>query len=229
MPTEDPSAPRGPGDGRVVVPDAPPTVAGGAWWLAGGVLLPLAVFALLAASVGAGPLAFDLPLLGIAQGSGGGRLDAAWALVSRLGYEWGVVPFDLALVAALLLLRRWRAALFAAIALGGSGLLNVGAKLAFGRVRPELWESIAPEQNFSFPSGHAMGSMTLACVLALLLWRTRWRRPAIVGLGLFVAAVGWSRIHLGVHYPSDILAGWALGLAWTVAWWIAFSRGARAA
>jgi undecaprenyl-diphosphatase len=191
-------------------------------------LVPLAVFALLAASVGAGPLAFDLPLLWIAQRGGGGRLDAAWSLVSHLGYEWGVVPVDLALVAALLLLRRWRAALFAAVALGGSGLLNVGAKLAFGRVRPDLWESIAPEHNFSFPSGHAMGSMTLACVLALLLWRTPWRRPAIAGLAMFVAAVGWSRIHLGVHFPSDILAGWALGLAWTVAWWIAFARGARA-
>lgn len=229
MPTEDPVLPHASGAVRDVVPDGPPRAAGAAWWLAAGVLLPLVVFALLAASVPAGPLAFDLPLLGIAQRSGGGRLDAAWALVSHLGYEWGVVPFDLVLVAALLLLRRWRAALFAAVALGGSGLLNVGAKLAFGRVRPELWESIAPEQNFSFPSGHAMGSMTLACVLVLLLWRTRWRRPLIVVLALFVGAVGWSRIHLGVHFPSDILAGWSLGLAWSVAWWIAFSRGVRPA
>lgn len=197
--------------------------------LATGVLLPLLVFALLASAVRAGPLAFDLALLGVAQRGGGGRADQAWALVTHFGYEWGVVPFDVMLVLVLSALRRWRRALFAAVALAGSGLLNVGAKLVFARARPDLWVSIAPEHNFSFPSGHAMGSMTLACVLVALAPPGRGRQLAVVGLGIFVATIGWSRVHLGVHFPSDILAGWALAMAWTMACRLAFLRGAAAA
>ena len=115
--------------------------------------------------------------------------------------------------------------LFAAIALGGSALLNIAAKQIFARDRPSLWESIAPEHNYSFPSGHAMGSVTLACVLVLLAWRTRWRWPVTVAMAAFVLLVGLSRIYLGVHYPSDILAGWAVATAWAVAVYLIAFRG----
>jgi membrane-associated phospholipid phosphatase len=195
-------------------------------WLACGVLLPLLVFALLASAAAHGTLVFDLPLLRFAQAGAGGRMEPLWLLVSRVGYEWGVVPADIVLVALLLLAGRSRGALFAGITLGGSGLLDMGAKLAFARVRPELWVGIAPEHNFSFPSGHAMGSMTLAWVLCFLACPTRWRRQVAVGMAVFVAAVGWSRIQLGVHYPSDIAAGWALATAWSVAAWLVLGRGA---
>ena len=97
---------------------------------------------------------------------------------------------------------------FAAFATGGSALLNLAAKQAFARDRPSLWESIAPEHNYSFPSGHAMGSMTLAVALVLLAWNTRWRWPVVAAMAVFVPMVGLSRVYLGVHYPSDILAGW---------------------
>ena len=208
-------------------------VAGGsgarAVWLLAGILLPLAAFAALATSTRTGPPTFDLILLEHARLAGGGRLDAAWLVITRLGYEWGVVPGDFLLVAVLLVLRRWRGALFAAVALGGSGLLNVAAKQLFSRVRPDLWIPIAPEHNFSFPSGHAMGSITLAWVLVLLAWRTRWRWPVAVTAAGFVAAVGWSRVHLGVHYPSDILAGWTLATAWVMACRAGFFRGDRPA
>ena len=200
-----------------------------AWPMFAGVLLPLLVFALLASSVRAGPLEIDAALLDIARRSGSGRTDQAWALLTRFGHEWGVVPFDVLLVLALAVMRRRRQCLFAAVALGGSGLLNMGAKLAFARARPDLWISIAPEHNFSFPSGHAMGSMTLACVLVALVPAGRLRLAAIAGLAVFVLAIGWSRVHLGVHYPSDILAGWVLATAWTMACWLAFFRGPRAA
>lgn len=189
-------------------------------WLVCGILLPLSVFAALALAIDTGPLSFDLSLLRWAYAVADDRADAFWLLASRLGHGWGVVPFDIFLVVLLLCLRHWRAAAFSAVTLGGSGLLNVAAKQLFARERPALWESIAPEHNFSFPSGHAMGSMTLAWVLVLLAWPTRWRWPVLVAMLGFVPAVGWSRVHLGVHFPSDILAGWSLATAWCVAAWL---------
>lgn len=180
-----------------------------------GVLLPLAGFGALARELHRdGGFGFDLPLLQAMHAFEGARLDRFFVIIAALGYQWGVVPADISLVLALAWLRRLREGLFAGLALCGSALLNLGAKPLFARDRPSLWESIAPEANYSFPSGHAMGSMTLACVLALLCWHTRWRWPVILASALFVALVGLSRIYLGVHYPSDILAGWAAAIAW---------------
>ncbi len=160
---------------------------------------------------------FDAPLLQFAHGLAHAGLDRMFLLVSRLGYGQGVVPLDVVLVLALAWRRRMREGLFAGLALAGSALLNLLAKHAFARPRPDLWLSIAPETTYSFPSGHAMGSMTLGAVAILLAWRTRWRWPVAVVAGVFVLLVGLSRVYLGVHYPSDILAGWAAACAWTVA------------
>jgi undecaprenyl-diphosphatase len=68
----------------------------------------------------------------------------------------------------------------------------------------------------SFPSGHAMASMALAVALIVLLWPTRWRYPMLLGGIFFTIMVGLSRIYLGVHYPSDVLAGWVASLAWVM-------------
>ena len=149
-----------------------------------GMLLPMWAFLELADEVHEGePIAFDLPLLQFAQAIASERLDAFFLFVSEIGYAWGVVPGDVLLVVVLLVRRRWRQAAFAAIATGGSGLLNVATKQLFARARPELWESISPEATYSFPSGHAMGSMTLAAVLVLLAWPTRWRWPVLANRG----------------------------------------------
>ncbi|HEY5802885.1 MAG TPA: phosphatase PAP2 family protein [Lysobacter sp.] len=183
-----------------------------------GLLLPLWGFAELAGEIHEQEaIAFDEPILQFAHDLAREGFDRFFVLVSRLGYLWGVVPFDIALVLGLALLRRYREATFAAIALGGSALLNIAAKTAFARERPSLWDSIAPEHNFSFPSGHAMGSMTLAWVLVLLAWHTRWRWLVAALMLPFVVLVGLSRVYLGVHYPSDILAGWAAASVWAVA------------
>lgn len=182
-----------------------------------GLLLPMWGFLELADEVReAEPFPFDEPLLLLAQEMARQGLDQWFLLFSKLGYAYGVVPFDIALVIALAWRRRFRESIFAAVALGGSALLNLATKRLFARERPSLWESIAPEATYSFPSGHAMGSMTLAAVLVLLAWPTRWRWWVIGALAFFVAMVGLSRIYLGVHYPSDILAGWAAALVWAV-------------
>ena len=193
-----------------------------------GVLLPLWGFGELADEVHeAEAFAFDAPILRFAHRVAGEGFDQAFLLASKLGYEWGVVPFDVLLVLGLAALRKLREGLFAGIALVGSALLNLGAKQLFALERPSLWESIAPESTFSFPSGHAMGSMTLACVLVLLAWHTRWRWWLALPSAVFVVMVGLSRVYLGVHFPSDILAGWAAAVAWVVLAYLLVFRGGR--
>ena len=182
-----------------------------------GLLLPLWGFAELADEVReAEGFPFDVPILLAANDMARAGFDRLFLLFSAIGYEYGVVPVDILLVLVLALRRHYRESVFAAVATGGSALLNVAAKQAFARERPGLWESIAPEHNFSFPSGHAMGSMTLALALVLLAWPTRWRWPVLAAMAVFVPMVGLSRVYLGVHYPSDILAGWAAASVWTV-------------
>ncbi|HEY4556255.1 MAG TPA: phosphatase PAP2 family protein, partial [Lysobacter sp.] len=183
-----------------------------------GLLLPLWGFAELADEVrDHEPLAFDEPLLRFANAHASLGLDRFFVFISAIGYAYGVVPADVVLVVALALRRRFREATFAAFALGGSGLLNMAAKRLFARERPALWDSIAPEATYSFPSGHAMGSATLAAVIVLFAWRTRWRMHALLAMGAFTVLVGASRVYLGVHYPSDIVAGWAAAVAWAAA------------
>lgn len=193
------------------------------------ILLPLWAFGELADEVReAEAIPFDAPILLLARAMSDAGFDRLFLLASKLGYAWGVVPFDIALVLLLAARRRLREGLFAGIALGGSALLNLGAKQLFARERPSLWESIAPESSYSFPSGHAMGSMTLAMVLILLVWHTRWRWWIAVPMAGFVVLVGLSRVYLGVHYPSDIMAGWAAACAWTaLVWLLVFPHGKR--
>ncbi|MEZ0321414.1 MAG: phosphatase PAP2 family protein [Thermus sp.] len=101
------------------------------------------------------------------------------------------------------------------IFLGGSEALNLLAKVFFARSRPHLFPQLTPESDYSFPSGHTMAS--LALVLALY-WALE-DRPALAApallLGLaWALMVASSRLYLQVHYPSDVLAGWALTTAW---------------
>ena len=194
-----------------------------------GLLLPLWGFGELAEEVRESDVfPFDAPILQFAQGIAGDGFDRAFLVASELGYEWGVVPFDVLLVLSLAVSRKLREGLFAGVAIIGSALLNLGAKQLFARERPTLWESIAPEGSFSFPSGHAMGSITIAMVLVLLAWHTRWRWWVTLPMAAFVVIVGLSRVYLGVHYPSDILAGWAFAIGWTVgAYLLVFPHGQR--
>ncbi|QEO26122.1 phosphatase PAP2 family protein [Xanthomonas translucens] len=202
-----------------------------AWRIAllfAGVLLPMGVFVALADEVHAlENLYFDEPLLWSMRGLASPGWDRFFTVVTEAGYQYGVIPLDTLIVLLLLGLRRWREAMFAGFSFVGSALLNMSAKQFFQRDRPSLWESIAPEHTFSFPSGHAMGSMTLAAVLVALAWRTRWRWPVLLLAGTFALLVGVSRIYLGVHYPSDILGGWCAALVWVVGLYLLLFLGER--
>lgn len=183
-----------------------------------GVAIPLVAFGVLADDVwestgGIGP---DEAILRYVHGHSTPALDGVMTFISLIGYAYGVVPMVPIVLVALLVARKRGNALFWAVALGGTGALNQAAKLFFRRARPELWTSLAPEHTYSFPSGHAMGSMGLVAALAVLAWPTRWRWWAIVVGGAFTLLVGFSRVYLGVHYPSDVVAGWAAALAWVL-------------
>ena len=104
---------------------------------------------------------------------------------------------------------------FTLIALAGAAVLNVAMKLVFHRARPELWPRIVTEGGASFPSGHSMSAAAISTVVVLLAWRTRWRYVALILGVAYTLLMLYSRMLLGVHYPTDVLAGALSGLAWT--------------
>lgn len=90
-------------------------------------------------------------------------------------------------------------------------------KYLIARPRPSLEPHLVVVKSQSFPSGHAMSSMIFYLSLALALsWETRWRVPAVLGAILLSLMIGTSRVMLGVHWPSDVIGGWAFGLAWVL-------------
>jgi undecaprenyl-diphosphatase len=132
-------------------------------------------------------------------------------------------------------LNRRGAALRFAITMAGAGVLDTVLKLAFHRPRPAPFFDTPLPHSYSFPSGHALLSLCLwGSLAALLTTRSRSLRVRFAVWTLAVALIGpigFSRIYLGVHYPSDVLAGYAAGLVWVtiVAWGERMLRRARAA
>ena len=100
--------------------------------------------------------------------------------------------------------------------LGGAAGLIVVLKELFARSRPELWDQLVVETSYSFPSGHSLGSAALALTIVALLWATKWRALAIFAAIDYILLIGFSRMYLGVHYPTDVLAGWLIAGAWLV-------------
>ncbi|HEX2434970.1 MAG TPA: phosphatase PAP2 family protein [Gaiellaceae bacterium] len=127
---------------------------------------------------------------------------------------------------AVLFVRRGRvndAAVLVA-ALGGAGVINALLKLVFQRPRPEL--AYVHLETYSFPSGHAAVATATFTTLAFVLGRRSGgrRRIAIAAAAIaLIALVGFSRLYLGVHYLSDVLAGWSFGLAWASLCLIAYT------
>jgi undecaprenyl-diphosphatase len=118
----------------------------------------------------------------------------------------------------------YRYALFVFVASVGGWILNDLLKLAFGRPRPDIVPHLREVLTLSFPSGHAMTSavvfLTLGALLMRLPTRTVTRIYCIGAAMLATALVGLSRVYLGVHYPSDVLAGWLIGLSWALLCWL---------
>jgi membrane-associated phospholipid phosphatase len=184
-----------------------------------GVLVPLQFFVVVALLTWqrVGGLGLDEPLLMAIHQAATPQLDAAAFALTRLGSAWLALPGVVAIALFLASIQRWRSLLYLALSLGGNTLINRFGKAIWHRARPQLWDSTYPiPLDFSFPSGHAMTSMALAATLIVLLWHSQWRRPAIGVGAVYVLVIGWTRLYLGVHYPSDIVAGWMVAIAWSL-------------
>lgn len=132
-------------------------------------------------------------------------------------------------VGYLLVNRSYVVALFIFGSVGGGFLLSLVLKHLFTRARPEVVPHLMPEVSSSFPSGHSMSSAVVYITLGALLARTATNWPQkiyLIGAAvLLTGLIGVSRVAMGVHYPSDVLAGWLAGtgwalLCWTVAYWL---------
>ena len=117
--------------------------------------------------------------------------------------------------------RHLLAALFI-ISFAGMSLLNALLKLIFARPRPDLFPPLIVEHSYSFPSGHTMAAISYYGLLALVLWEFDRRWWAVLA-GLWVPLVALSRVYLGAHYPSDVLASLAVGTIWLVMVWFAYT------
>ena len=137
----------------------------------------------------------------------------------------GVLVMLTVFVALLLLLQGNRRSMWLVLAAVGSGFVaNQLLKFGFERPRPDLVPHGAYVYTSSFPSGHAMMSAVTYLTLAILVARmqplARVRVFLMLVACLLTVSIGISRVYLGVHWPSDVLAGWTAGAAWAVAWWI---------
>lgn len=141
----------------------------------------------------------------------------------------GVVVFIVVLAALFLILTRkfsTAAYVIAAAALGT--LLNNLLKVGFARPRPDIVAHSVEVQTASFPSGHSMMSAVVYLTLGMLLARSQADRRVkifvITVSGLLTLLIGVSRVYLGVHWPTDVLAGWALGAGWALLCWLLMLR-----
>jgi len=171
-------------------------------------------FCLLAVAVMSGTTAgFDTATLEWINTHASPFFDTFFVAISNLGDVIFVIFVGLLLLAYLLYTKQYHKALFVVLGIGLSALFNVILKGIFERTRPDLWEWLAIETSYSFPSGHATASMALALCCVAILWRTKWRTVTITSASAYVLLIGFSRLYLGVHYPTDILGGWLLSLA----------------
>jgi undecaprenyl-diphosphatase len=191
---------------------------------------------------------FAFAKLADAVGEGGTRAFDEWLLVSLrtpgnladpIGPKWleemmrdftalgstGVLTVMVLTIAGFLAMtRKGHAALFVLASVIGGVLISQTMKWAYARPRPELVPHGAEVYTASFPSGHSMMAAVVYLTLGALLARTQVDRAVkiyVLAVAIVVTVlVGVSRVYLGVHWPTDVLAGWSLGAAWALICWL---------
>lgn len=163
---------------------------------------------------------FDESVRNFVHGFAAPPLTAAMKFFTYLGSPLSLTILGVIVIAAFFYLKHKRAVALFLITMAGEVALNLAFKMFFGRVRPEPFFDFPLPASYGFPSGHAFGSL---CFFGILAWLTTARtQNKIAKAAIWSAAViiifliGLSRVYLGVHYPSDVLAGYAAGLFWVV-------------
>ena len=181
--------------------------------------LALILFVWLAREVTRGDaVRLDTPIRNAVHARSSPPLTATMRGVSLIGSEVCLVPLGVILVWWLVAAKRRRAAVVFAVAALGAEALDQIMKLLFNRPRPEPFFGLASPITHSFPSGHAMVSCCFFGVLAAILAArepSRLKRIAVfAAAAILVALMGFSRVYLGFHYPTDVLAGYAAAVVW---------------
>ncbi len=144
--------------------------------------------------------------------------------VTALGGYPVLSLMTLGVIGFLLMARKWGASLLVLVSIGGGMLLSAGLKNLFARPRPDLVPHGVEVLTASFPSGHATLSAVTYLTLAALLARVQSRprvKTYLVGVALVLTLlIGASRVYLGVHWPTDVMAGWCVGAAWAMGCWV---------
>jgi undecaprenyl-diphosphatase len=160
---------------------------------------------------------FDERVIDYVQAFISPRLTEFMQVITFLGsVKW--LAFAVIIAGVLLFIFKKRSlAIFMVISSGVGALFNILLKWIFKRERPDI-RPLIEEQGFSFPSGHSMGSFifygSLAYMIVHLAKKRRWKTAWVLLLGFFIVSIGLSRIYLGVHFPSDVIAGFAAGGVW---------------
>ncbi len=190
-------------------------------FISGGVLAVLAVVILgLAdgATDGNGLTTIDPPVWSFMIDHRTSALTSVAITVTTLGSTVSMTIIAAATVVILLVKRRRGDVALVAIVAAGAGLLVTVGKTTVGRERPPVEYRLVTETNESFPSGHSLASAAILGVLLVVLLPSirgaTGRFAVIAAAGVFVLAIGLSRLYLGVHWATDVLGGWVTGLAW---------------
>ena len=185
-------------------------------------LLALLILAWLAVSVWSRSAVFlDEPIRAAVHSLASPALTAVMRVLTNLGARAFLIPAGIVAAALLLRNRKRREAVLLVVAVLGGTLVSEALKLLFRRARPDPFFGLEAPHGYAFPSGHAVSSACFYGVLALVLarmLRSRGARAAVWTAAVALAGlVGLSRVYLGVHYPSDVLGGYALAVVWVAA------------
>jgi membrane-associated phospholipid phosphatase len=188
--------------------------------LFGAAVLASLLFAAIAAFVRAGALdRLDARVELAAHRLDSGFADAVMLAASRIGSNAVLLPALAGVIALALHHRRRAIALVLAIDAFAVIAAYSALKVMFSRERPQLFDKVALPTGYSFPSGHAMSAIGIygAMAAALIALYPRARGPVIACAVALIAAIGVSRVYLGVHWPSDVIGGWLAGVPLLVA------------
>ncbi len=166
-------------------------------------------------------LAFDLVIIDWVQSFVSDTATFVMLIITEIGFIYVIFPVMLITLYILLFKKKhyWEAVMLIA-SLGGGDLIKVTIKNIVQRERPTFLQ-LAEESSFSFPSGHTMAAITFWGMFAYIVWinlpeRTGLRTFVAIVAPMIILLIGISRIYLGVHFPSDVVAGYAIGGAWLI-------------